>query len=128
MAREPDPNFMAGVPELMILRLLQDREMYGYEIVQAVRAETATSSASAKRRLSRVACAGARRRAQIAPPPRRGRSRIFIMPLAPAGLRRYQALAGNWVTLARAIQSVIKQDLAKAFHNIILGGHHVEAV
>ena len=26
--------FMAGVPELLILRLLQDEEMYGYEIVR----------------------------------------------------------------------------------------------
>ena len=40
MARETNPNFMAGVPELLILRLLQDREMYGYELVQAIRAET----------------------------------------------------------------------------------------
>jgi hypothetical protein len=29
-------NFFSGVPELMVLRLLQDREMYGYEIVQAI--------------------------------------------------------------------------------------------
>jgi PadR family transcriptional regulator PadR len=48
MPRQPNPDFMAGVPELMILRLLQDREMYGYEIVQAVRAETGDVSASAK--------------------------------------------------------------------------------
>ena len=40
MARETNPNFMAGVPELMILRLLQQRDMYGYEIVQAIRTET----------------------------------------------------------------------------------------
>ena len=32
MGRQPNPNFMAGVPELMILRLLQDHEMYGYQI------------------------------------------------------------------------------------------------
>ena len=32
-----NPNFMAGVPELVVLRLLRDREMYGYEIVQAIR-------------------------------------------------------------------------------------------
>ena len=31
MARGTNPNFMAGVPELMILRLLQQRPMYGYE-------------------------------------------------------------------------------------------------
>ena len=40
MPRETNPNFMAGVPELMILRLLQQREMYGYEIVQAIRSQT----------------------------------------------------------------------------------------
>jgi PadR family transcriptional regulator len=33
----PNPPFMAGVPELLILGLLKDREeMYGYEIVAAI--------------------------------------------------------------------------------------------
>ena len=32
---------MSGVPELLVLRLLTDREMYGYEIVKAVRLVTA---------------------------------------------------------------------------------------
>ena len=35
--RETNPNFMNGVPELLILRLLAKQEMYGYEIVQAIR-------------------------------------------------------------------------------------------
>jgi len=39
-ARETNPNFMNGVPELLILRLLQEEEMYGYEIVQAIRSRT----------------------------------------------------------------------------------------
>jgi PadR family transcriptional regulator PadR len=38
--RETNPNFMNGVPELLILRLLADAEMYGYEIVQAIRDRT----------------------------------------------------------------------------------------
>lgn len=29
--------FMSGVPELVILRLLSQREMYGYELVRAIR-------------------------------------------------------------------------------------------
>ena len=33
-------SLSAGVPELMILRLLQDQEMYGYEIVQAIALRT----------------------------------------------------------------------------------------
>src|SRR5579863_8602911 len=35
-----NPNFMNGVPELLILRLLEEQEMYGYELVQAIRAKT----------------------------------------------------------------------------------------
>jgi PadR family transcriptional regulator PadR len=31
------PPLMAGVPELMILRLLSEREMYGYELARAIR-------------------------------------------------------------------------------------------
>ncbi len=36
MENRENPGFMTGLPELLILRLLQDRDMYGYEIVQAI--------------------------------------------------------------------------------------------
>ncbi|HEX4104820.1 MAG TPA: PadR family transcriptional regulator [Rhizomicrobium sp.] len=35
-----NPSFMNGVPELLILRTLEAREMYGYELVQAIRLKT----------------------------------------------------------------------------------------
>lgn len=35
MAR-PNPPFMTGVPELLVLRLLAEREMYGYELVRTI--------------------------------------------------------------------------------------------
>ena len=35
-----NPSFMNGVPELLILRALESNEMYGYELVQAIRART----------------------------------------------------------------------------------------
>jgi len=35
-----NPSFMNGVPELLILRTLESSEMYGYELVQAIRART----------------------------------------------------------------------------------------
>lgn len=34
------PDFLNGVPELLILRLLSRQPMYGYEIVQAIRQST----------------------------------------------------------------------------------------
>jgi PadR family transcriptional regulator PadR len=32
-----NPAFMSGVPELVVLRLLAQREMYGYEIARLIR-------------------------------------------------------------------------------------------
>lgn len=37
---QTNPPFMSGVPELLLLRLLQKREMYGYELVRAIRQVT----------------------------------------------------------------------------------------
>lgn len=34
------PQFLNGVPELLVLRLLAQREMYGYEIVAAIRTQS----------------------------------------------------------------------------------------
>ena len=38
--RTTNPSFMNGVPELLVLRMLSERAMYGYELVQAIRAST----------------------------------------------------------------------------------------
>lgn len=111
MPRDPNPNFMAGVPELMILRLLQQREMYGYELVQAIREQTgdviSLGEGIAYTVLHALERDGAlkSRRMRV-----EGRSRIYYRVTA-RGLRRYEALAGSWTTLAGAIQSVIKEDL-----------------
>ena len=37
-AKKSNPAFLNGVPELLILHLLDERPMYGYELVQAIRA------------------------------------------------------------------------------------------
>ena len=38
-----NPSFLNGVPELLVLKLLSRREMYGYEIVRAIQVETKTA-------------------------------------------------------------------------------------
>jgi len=38
--RKSNPPFLNGVPELLILKLLSRRPMYGYELVQAIRGAT----------------------------------------------------------------------------------------
>ncbi len=108
MARETNPNFMAGVPELMILRLLQETEMYGYQIVQAIRAGTGDVVSPGEgvvytvlHALEREGALKSRRKVV------EGRSRIYYAVTA-GGLRRYTDLARNWTTLAEAIQSVMR--------------------
>jgi PadR family transcriptional regulator PadR len=109
MAREPNPNFMAGVPELMILRLLQDQEMYGYQLVQAIRERTGDVVSLGEGITYTVLHALERegalksRRMQVD-----GRSRIYYT-LTARGRKRYETLAGTWSTLAQAIHSVIQE-------------------
>lgn len=107
MPRETNPNFMAGVPELMILRLLQQRAMYGYELVQAIRLQTRDVVSLGEgavytvlHALEREGALSSRRKAV------QGRSRVYYS-LTARGLRRYQDLADTWTELAQAIRSVI---------------------
>ena len=37
---QTNPPFMSGVPELLLLRLLAQREMYGYELVKSIKLVT----------------------------------------------------------------------------------------
>ncbi len=38
--KKTNPSFLNGVPELLVLRLLSRREMYGYQIVEEIRLQT----------------------------------------------------------------------------------------
>jgi PadR family transcriptional regulator, regulatory protein PadR len=37
---DKNPSLMAGIPELVVLSLLTDREMYGYEIARSIKTVT----------------------------------------------------------------------------------------
>ena len=108
MTRTTNPNFMAGVPELMILRLLQTRAMYGYEIVEAIRTESGDVVSLGEgvvytvlHALEREGALKSHRKTV------EGRSRVYYT-LTTAGLKRYGDLAQNWSALADAIRTVIK--------------------
>lgn len=106
-ARETNPNFMNGVPELLILRLLQREEMYGYEIVQAIRNRTNAVIAVGEgvvypvlHALERDGALRSRRKTI------NGRSRIYYS-VTPRGSRRLADLAQSWTNLAIAIQKML---------------------
>ena len=115
MARGPNPNFMAGVPELVILNLLREREMYGYQIVQAIRTGSSGALSLAEgviypvlHDLRQEGALKARRQTV------EGRSRVYYT-LTAKGEKRLAALARDWTGLTSAIQAM-------------LGGRHAKAV
>ncbi len=110
MKPSTSPAFMNCVPELLILRLLRTREMYGYEIVQAIREETDEvvnlGEGVVYPLLHALERSGAltSRRAAV-----NGRSRIYYA-LAPSGASRLAELTGVWSRLTQALQQVMKGD------------------
>jgi PadR family transcriptional regulator PadR len=105
--RRTNSNFMNGVPELLILRLLEEEEMYGYEIVQAIRERTEAVIAVGEGVVYPVLHALERggalrsRRKKVA-----GRSRIYYT-VTRAGRVRFSALAAQWNGLAEAVQRTL---------------------
>lgn len=115
-ARETNPNFMNGVPELLILTLLEQQEMYGYEIVQALRSRTDAVVAVGEgvvypvlHGLEEDGALNSRRKTV------NGRSRIYYSA-TPAGSRRLADLSQSWTSLAAAVQKMLT------------GGQHGEAL
>ncbi len=107
---------MNGVPELLILTLLQQEEMYGYEIVQAIRRRTDAVIAAGEgviypvlHGLERDGALKSHRRTV------NNRSRIYYS-VTPAGSRRLAELSQSWINLAAAIKKMLK------------GGQYAEAI
>jgi PadR family transcriptional regulator PadR len=101
--RETNPNFMNGVPELLILRFLREQEMYGYEIVQAMRNRSGAVVAVGEgvvypilHRLEQDGALTSRRKTV------NGRSRIYY-GVTEIGSHRLAELSQAWSRLADAI-------------------------
>ena len=106
MAQETS-SLIAGVPELLILRLLQDQEMYGYEIVQAIATRTRQAVTPGEgvvypvlHGLEKDGALKSRRKTV------NGRSRVYYI-LTAKGAKRLNFLSNNWNTLNRAVQAVM---------------------
>ena len=102
-----NPGFMAGIPELMILRLLQDQEMYGYEIVQAIAVRSGQALTPGEgvvypvlHGLEKDGALKSRSRTV------KGRSRVYYT-LTAKGAKRLNHLAANWNMLNAAVQAVM---------------------
>jgi len=101
---------MNGVPELLVLALLEEREMYGYEIVQAIRSRTDTVISVGEgvvypvlHTLEQDGALKSRRRTV------NGRSRIYYV-VTPGGSRRLADLTQSWTSLTGAVEKMLKGE------------------
>lgn len=98
---------MNGVPELLILQLLATREMYGYELVQSIREQTAEaiqlSEGVVYPTLHALEIEGALKSKRKAV---NGRSRIYYS-ITKDGARKLVRIAGAWSGVTKAVQSVL---------------------
>ena len=102
-----DSTLSAGLSELMVLRLLQDQEMYGYEIVQAIAARTRQVLSPGEgviypllHGLEKDGALKSRRKTVG------GRSRIYYS-LTARGAKRLTAMTDHWTALTGAVGAVL---------------------
>lgn len=101
------PSLMAGVPELLLLTLLSEREMYGYELARAIQTLTRAAIAvgegvlyPALHTLETRGLLRSRRRAIG------GRTRVYYS-ITAKGRRRYAALTQEWRRIAGGVEAAL---------------------
>lgn len=107
-----NPPFMSGVPELLLLRLLDQREMYGYELVRSIKQATDEAISLGEgviypvlHGLERNGSLKSRRKAVG------GRTRVYYS-LTAKGRQRLKKLSTDW----RRIQNGITNALETPAH------------
>jgi PadR family transcriptional regulator PadR len=109
--KKTNPSFLNGVPELLVLRLLSRREMYGYEIVRAIQTETNETFSFGEgciypylHYLEKEKLLTGERKAVD------GRSRNYYQ-ITPRGKKRLEELSTEWKRVAAGI-------------SLLMGGQH----
>lgn len=104
---QTNPPFMSGVPELLLLRLLAQREMYGYELVKSVKLVTDDAISLGEgviypvlHGLERNACLKAKRK------PVGGRTRVYYH-LTAKGKRRLESLERDWNRIQSGVNAAL---------------------
>jgi len=103
-----NPPFMSGVPELLLLRLLDNREMYGYELVRSIKEVTGQAISLGEgviypvlHSLERNGSLKARRK------PVGGRTRVYYS-LTSQGRGRLQDLQDDWRRIQGGIETALE--------------------
>ena len=110
--RRTNPDFLNGVPELLILQLLERRPMHGYDLVQSIRAATDErlefGEGCIYPLLHRLESQGLLEgRHELA-----GGRRRIVYRVTPAGRKKLAATVATW------------QDIVAAVNTVLQGGAH----
>jgi PadR family transcriptional regulator PadR len=98
---------MSGVPELLVLRLLARKEMYGYELVKAVRLVTGEAIVLGEGVIYPVLHSLERNGAlQAMRKPVNGRTRVYYT-VTPEGQQRLGRLNDEWDRISTGINSAL---------------------
>ena len=106
--RRTNPDYLNGVPELLVLELLARQPRYGYQLVQAIRdatdAEIEFGEGCVYPILHRLEAQGLlqSRRENVA-----GRNRV-VYRVTQKGLKRRGEAVATWRRVAGAIESVLQ--------------------
>jgi PadR family transcriptional regulator PadR len=102
-----NPALMAGIPELVVLRLLADREMYGYEIARSIKTVTRDLLSVGEGVLYPALHALESRRVLRSRSVRvDGRVRIYYS-LTPRGKTRLARLTSDWRRMSQGVESIL---------------------
>jgi PadR family transcriptional regulator PadR len=111
---QTNPPFMSGVPELLVLRMLCAREMYGYEIVKAMRLVTGEAIGFGEgviypvlHGLEETGSLKARRKSV------NGRERVYYS-VTNKGKRRLDHLSDEWRRVSAGVNSALNGDPSHA--------------
>lgn len=106
---QSNPPFMSGVPELLLLRLLDSKDMYGYELVRSIKLATGEAISLGEgviypvlHGLERSGSLKSRRKSVG------GRTRVYYA-LTGKGRRRLEKLQGDWRRIQGGITSALEQ-------------------
>jgi PadR family transcriptional regulator PadR len=110
MPKSSNPDFLNGVPELLVLRLLSRRAMYGYELVRAIEQTSNEVFEFGEgciypvlHRLEKDAHLESRREVVG------GRSRV-VYRVTAQGRKRLESQAATWQRIAGAVEQILQGD------------------
>src|SRR5436305_2139770 len=110
ISKRTNPDFLNGVPELLLLKLLAGKPMYGYELVQKIKLQSQAALEFGEgciypilHRLERARLLSSRREAVG------GRWRV-VYRLTPAGERKLKESQTAWQRVVQAVERILEGD------------------